>query len=49
MEPSIGTALAHNTVGMPFNVFIRAFVSFSFDGEIPSTSVTDKIKYLYDR
>ena len=42
-EPSMATALAHRTDGIPFRVLVRTFVNFSFDGEIPSTSVRSHV------
>ena len=46
IEPSMGTALAHRTDGMPFRVLVKTFVNFSLDGEIPRTSAISQ-KLLY--
>ena len=38
IEPSMGTALAHRTDGIPFRVLVKTLVNFSLEGEIPRTS-----------
>lgn len=43
MEPSIGTALAHSTDGIPFKVLVSTLMNFSFDGDIPRTSVKGQL------